>query len=244
MSGSQYQVQAGSFEGPFDVLLSLVEKRKMHVSDVSLAAITDEYVRFIETNPLPVAHTAEFILVASTLMLIKSRSLLPGFAITRDEAGDIKDLEDRLARYQVAKERARILGELIENGSRLFTRSVAPKTREISFNPSLDGTTLKRELVGALGNLLALLPTTEKIPQATVKKMISLEEVITSLRDRLTRAFRTTLNEFAGTERAALITGFLAMLELVKQGDADVHQSNHFDDIWIETRTFGVPRYD
>ncbi len=81
-----YKVKTHVFEGPLDLLLDLVEKRKLFVNDVSLAEVTDDFIKYIETHEeFPIGESAEFIVIASTLMLVKSRSLLPMLALTEDE---------------------------------------------------------------------------------------------------------------------------------------------------------------
>src|SRR3990167_5690510 len=102
-----YTVRTQVFEGPLDLLLELVTKRKLFVNDVSLAQVTDDFIRYIdERGEIPLGESAEFILVASTLMLIKSRSLLPMLELTEEEEESIHDLENRLALYARTKELA------------------------------------------------------------------------------------------------------------------------------------------
>ncbi|HNZ55539.1 MAG TPA: segregation/condensation protein A, partial [Candidatus Paceibacterota bacterium] len=102
---TNFEVKIGEFEGPLDLLLSLIEKRKMHISDVSLAQVADDYISYLRSfDNLPMDNTANFILIASTLMLIKSLSLLPGLAVTEEEKESIEDLENRLKHYQRIKE--------------------------------------------------------------------------------------------------------------------------------------------
>src|ERR1700675_2175012 len=96
------------YEGPLELLLELIEKRKFLINDISLAAVTDEYIARVNAAvELPVGETAEFVALAATLLLIKSRSLLPQLELTSDESRDIKELEYRLALYQIIKETAR-----------------------------------------------------------------------------------------------------------------------------------------
>src|SRR3989344_4073772 len=102
---NEFKVKVGMFEGPLDLLLSLIEERKLHINDVSLAAVTDEYINYVKSlSELPVAQTANFILVASTLLLIKSQSLLPVLDLTPEEQGSIDDLERRLKLHKIFKE--------------------------------------------------------------------------------------------------------------------------------------------
>src|SRR3990167_3982661 len=101
-------VKTAVYEGPLEVLLELIEKRKLLINDISLASVTDEYIARVNSMPhLPVGETAEFIALAATLLLIKSRSLLPNLELSDDESRDIKELEYRLALYHLIKEGAR-----------------------------------------------------------------------------------------------------------------------------------------
>src|SRR3989338_7958005 len=116
MEKSAYQVKMSGFEGPFGLLLDLVEKRKLFINDMSLAAVTEDYLRYVNklgaSNSLFCAELASFVLVASTLILIKSKSLLPNLNLTTEEEGDIKNLEERLRLYKLFIK----LGESIKRG--------------------------------------------------------------------------------------------------------------------------------
>src|SRR3990167_10380841 len=104
---AKFAVKTQVFEGPLDLLLELISKRKLFVNDVSLSQVTDDFIAYIqEHDEFPLSESAEFILVASTLMLIKSRSLLPTLELTEEEEESIHDLEDRLALYARTKELA------------------------------------------------------------------------------------------------------------------------------------------
>ena len=95
MESEVYTIKTQGFEGPFGLLLNLVEERKLFINDISLAEVTEDYLRYI--NDLGQSHKAEeiasFIVVAATLILIKSKSLLPNLSLTSEEEGDIKNLE-------------------------------------------------------------------------------------------------------------------------------------------------------
>jgi segregation and condensation protein A len=97
-------VKTPIYEGPLEMLLELIEKRKLLINDISLAAVTDEYIARVNAmENLPVGETAEFVALAATLLLIKSRSLLPTLQLTDEGSRDIKELEYRLALYQLIK---------------------------------------------------------------------------------------------------------------------------------------------
>src|SRR3989344_152453 len=113
-----FSIKTPAYEGPFELILNLIEERKLLVSDISLSSITDEFIQRVRSAAaFPMEEAANFVAVAATLLLIKSRSLIPEIALTEDEEADIKDVEARLAAYQKAREASREL-------ARLFGRTV------------------------------------------------------------------------------------------------------------------------
>src|ERR1700741_5234695 len=99
-----FSLQTDKFQGPIELLLELIESRKMHISDVSLREVAEAFLSHIESFPeLPVADTANFVYVASILLLIKSKSLLPNLELTREEEGSIDELEKRLKLFKLLK---------------------------------------------------------------------------------------------------------------------------------------------
>src|ERR1700722_4197493 len=92
-----FSVRTPLYEGPLELLLDLIEKRKLLVNDISLAAVTEEYVSHVRAQTtFPVEAVANFIQIAATLILIKSKSLIPNLSLTEEEQTDINDLEERL----------------------------------------------------------------------------------------------------------------------------------------------------
>src|SRR3989344_2009841 len=120
-ASSTLHVKTPVYEGPLDLLLELIEKRKILINDISLAGVADEYIARIKNmTELPVGETAEFIALASTLLLIKSRSPLPTLSLSEDEEHNIKELEYRLALYQIIKDAAKGLGHASEQAPMLY----------------------------------------------------------------------------------------------------------------------------
>src|ERR1035437_5139128 len=94
---SVFQIKMAGFEGPFGLLLNLIEKRKLFINDVSLSVVTEDYLSYMnKLGGLPPMEVSSFILVASTLLLIKSKSLLPNLDLTIEEEGDIRSEERRV----------------------------------------------------------------------------------------------------------------------------------------------------
>lgn len=238
------QVKTPVYEGPLEILLELIEKRKLLVNDVSIAAVTDEYITRINAmESMPVGETAEFVALAATLLLIKSRSLLPTLELSDDETRDIKELEYRLALYQIIKDATRGLTSRLE-GAPLYEGS-APVLPPL-FLPDESVTPLN--LRAAAQALIDGFPTTLALPKVAVKTIMSLEEMIDRLAARVSSAMRLSFREFSGVGKAAargeVIVSFLALLELVKQGIIRATQGEHFGDITLESDSVATPSYE
>lgn len=246
--------QAGNFliktpvyEGPLEILLELIEKRKLLINDISLASVTDEYIARINAMPeLPVGETAEFVALAATLLLIKSRSLLPTLTITEEESRDIKELEYRLALYQLVKEAARGISEQL--GMPYLHEGESPEPEPL-FIP--DAAVTPGSLREAAQTLIQGFPQTLSLPKVEVRKIMTLEQMIDTMSQRISGAFRTSFREFSGLNKAqstearhGVIVSFLALLELVKQGILRAQQEEDFGDITMESDSVSTPTYE
>ncbi|MBI5456585.1 segregation/condensation protein A [Candidatus Kaiserbacteria bacterium] len=241
-----FSLETSGYTGPLDALLTLIEDRKLSISEVSLAEVTDAYLSYVESLPqLPLGETAQFILIASTLLLIKSRTLLPSVDLTEEETQSIEELERRLARYALIRKCAKVLRNKWGSAPLRFPkRQPSPEYaagREASFNP---GETTLALLLRAAQSLLSTLPKPEKLAEATVAPVLKLEEVISNLRTRLASSIRTKWSELTNTSgKYEMIVHFLAILELVRSGSVSATQEKLFSDILLETEALGAPRY-
>ncbi|MBY0294009.1 segregation/condensation protein A, partial [Patescibacteria group bacterium] len=234
------------FEGPLDLLLELIEKRKLLINDVSLASVTDEYIARISGQDLPVGETAEFVALAATLLLIKSRSLLPTLELSPDESKDIKELEYRLAVYQLIKEAAKTMGDALE-GAPLYEGNPPAAEPMFLFDTSVTLDSLR----SSIQKVIEEFPAQIALPKVAVKKIVSIEEMIEKMAGRVSSAFRLSFKEFSGLGKKQdehikheIIVSFLALLELVKQGIIKAHQGEHFSDITLESDAVSTPTYE
>lgn len=238
-----FAVRVGEFEGPLELLLKLVEERKMHISQVSLATVADSFIEHIKKLPQADMNLlGNFVVVASTLILIKSISLLPTLAVTGEEEEQIGDLERRLKLYQLIRQMVPLIKTALA-GPAIYYRD--PRSRVINpvFSPT--GEITVPALQEVMARLLRELPKAETIPSATVKKLISIEAVIGDLTRRVQSALSVSFRDFVKDkrEKISVIVSFLALLELFKQGLVNITQVDHFSDIKIETRDSSTPRY-
>jgi segregation and condensation protein A len=238
----RFQFATETFEGPLETLLNLIELRKMSISEISLSEVCDSYLAYIEKLPeLPLGETAQFILVASTLLLIKSRTLLPTLELSDEERESVEELERRLARYAIIRTAAKTLRK--EWGKSPLVLAKRAPAREAVFSPA--ETSISRIRDAAI-RLIKSIPKPEQLAEAAVAPILALEDVIKSLHARLTSAIRTRWSELTRntSDKHVLIVHFLAVLELVRNGSASVSQDKLFSDITIEIENLtGAPRY-
>jgi len=237
-----FTIRSGSFEGPYDLILDLIDKRKLSVNALSLSQVTDDYIAFVRGHEaFPMEEAAQFIGVAATLLLIKSKSLIPELELSMEEEEDVDDLKRRLVQYEAVREARQELARLF--GTRMMV-SAGERPPTPLFAPARDLTV--PNLTNALAAALASLEKAEeKLPEARVRPLISIEEMMDTLLTRVQRAMTLSFKEFSAgsTEKVEVIVSFLALLELVKQGAVDAAQHDAYADIRITNTSAGVPRY-
>ncbi len=237
-----FHIKTEGYEGPLEVVLELIEARKLLVNDLALASITDEFVQYVRAQEsFPVEETAIFIQIAATLLLVKSKSLLPDLALTEEESADVEDLKRRLEAYAKVREAAR---ELAAHYGKHILYPAGERAPETYFSPAKDFTT--QALAEALARVLAAREVVEALPEHKVKPMVTIEEMMDRLAKRVQAAMTLSFKDFAGSakEKAEVIVSFLALLELVKQGAVAAEQFDTYGDIRIShTAPATVPHY-
>ncbi len=229
----QYQVQLDEFKGPLPLLLELIEKRKLDVTSVSLAKVTDDFLAYLkEREEVSLQNLAEFLFVASQLILIKSKVLLPFFELTAEEEEDIKELEERLREYKKFKKAARQLGRRWQQQRIAFCRE---QTIPIQVKPSFPPLE-KTELAKALTSLLKRDETPAVLAEETIEKTISLEEKLASLKKSISQRVEISFRELVknSQDKAEVVVSFLAILEMLKQRFITVRQEGAFGEISIK----------
>lgn len=206
------------FEGPLDLLLHLIKKNEVNITDIPIATITEQYLATLELmQTLNLDMAGEFLVMAATLIHIKSRMLLPESDAETDEeeeGGDPREeLMKRLLEYQRFKEAAGELGQRDVLTRDVFVRATAPTEKPL---PTAFRELSVFELLTALRRVLERLPKDE-FHEVTLEK-ITVREKMTLVLERLRvdgQVMFESLFTDAGTRMAVIVT-FLAMLELVK----------------------------
>lgn len=235
-----YPVKVEQFEGPLDLLLQLIEQEQLSITSVSLATVTEQYLRQLEQlgDRLTPADLADFLVVAAKLLLIKSQALLP--YLTWDQEDDEDSLESQLKIYREYAVAAKAVHQQILKRQFGFSRERLLVNEEVGFAPpaSLTAVRLAETFAAIVGNL-PVLPT---LPQGLVRRTVSLQEKIAHLRTLLAGGsklqFSTVLR--SAKDRTEVIVSFLALLELIKMQTAVVRQGELFSDIVVERAAVAV----
>lgn len=227
-----YQVKLGIFEGPLDLLLHLIEENKIDIYDIPIARITNEYLAYLASTPqLDLDGAGEFLLMAATLIHIKSQMLLP-----KEEGEEEPLAEDprtplveRLLEYKRFKEAARQLAALEERQQLIYVRD--------GFGGGTGpGGPLAIPLLDLLVAFREVLRRTSETPDLPIEpEEIRLEERMAYLLDRLSRESPLPFSSLFHDERRrlAVIVTFLALLELLRQGRVRARQAVPFGEIML-----------
>ena len=216
MNAVTYKLE--QFEGPLDLLLSLIQKNKVSISDIPIALICDQYIEYISAaEELNMELASEFIVMASQLMLIKSKMLLP--KLEENEEDPRTQLADALLRYQQAKEAAQKLSPLYA----FYSGRMVKDTDEISVDKTFVLDQRVEDLCSAVRRIIAYNNALEKAANTTFTPMISkpiipVEIKIVSIIRTLEKRGFATLDELilAETTLPDMIASFLGVLELMK----------------------------
>jgi segregation and condensation protein A len=238
-----YEVQTPVFEGPFDLLLHLILREQVDLYEVPLARIVDAYLAELDrmrsdTVGLDLDVATEFLLIAATLVELKTRRLLPGrddFDLDEElglwEERDL--LLSRLLECKTFKDAAAVLGRLGDEAGRSFARTAGPEERFLEVAPDLLAGITPDRLKAAFLRAVAPKP----VPRVDVSHLhlvrASVTDAMAELLDELPRAGRISFRRLTSdlVERLEVVVRFLALLELFKQGYVDLDQPARFGDI-------------
>ena len=229
------------FHGPLDLLLHLVKEQEVDIHDIEITRVVDGYLAYIkDLREIDIELAADFLLMAATLMSIKSRSLLPREEIDLEAELDPRDeLIQRLIEYRHFKTASRDLGERFDARSKIFAHGWHPPTAE---EPTLDLSELSHwDLLSAFSRLmretLAHRPMVIKADTHPLRYWV--ERMVHSIRSSRQMTLQALVEQSIATEGASkpvLIGTFCALLELMKLGLVTAWQKSASDDITITLR--------
>ncbi|MDQ0177858.1 segregation and condensation protein A [Bacillus chungangensis] len=240
----EYNVKIDVFEGPLDLLLHLINRFEIDIYDIPMAQITEQYFIYIHTmKELQLDVASEYLVMAATLLAIKSSMLLPkNEEAVLDEDIDLEPIDDpreelveRLMEYRKYKEAAKQLKEREEERQQIYTKpssDLSEYTSELA--PAKLDVTI-HDMLGAFHKLLRRKQLQKPLTTKVARQEISIEEkmadILTDLkRNRKRKSFFSFFPHF---EKEQIVVTFLAILELMKRNEIIVEQENNFTDFYL-----------
>ncbi|HHU62188.1 MAG: segregation/condensation protein A [Bacillota bacterium] len=233
-----YLIQLEVYEGPFDLLLDLISKNEVDIWDIPIASITEQYLEYLYSlQEQNLAITGEFLVMAATLIRIKSRMLLPPEPVEEDELDEDfdprRELVEQLLRYKFIKEVAEFLQGRYEQSTGLYTRG--QPAAKFDFTPIYTnpvGDLTLRDLNQIYGSLKVEIVKEERVH--SVPTRISVQEKLARVRIQLVGQPRVSFGDLLQDQTPAeVVLTFLAVLELVRLGEIAVVQEKSFGNINI-----------
>ncbi|MBT4516586.1 MAG: segregation/condensation protein A [Candidatus Komeilibacteria bacterium] len=228
-----HQIQLEQFEGPLDLLLKLIEKNKLQITEISLATITDQYLSYIEEGEnIASTEVADFLLIASKLIYLKSKYLLPDFNIEDEE--DASSLEAQLKIYRQYYEASKLIDKQFSDPNKFSYIRVNPYKlpKEKGFAPPSN--MKKREMPDIFALVISKIARIVNLPKVIIAKAISISEKIRDLQQVIKTQARISFNGMLKKKnKAETVVNFLAMLELMKRKEIEVEQNSLFSDLSI-----------
>jgi len=230
-----HKIKVEQFEGPLDLLLQLIEEQKLEITKVSLAQVTEQYIEILNDaaqDQVTAEELADFLVIASRLLLIKSKALMPYLDWGEEDEGE--ELSKQLKIYKEYLDAMKVIQKLISKKSFAYSREKMITYNDIEFSPppKLTADRLGEVYEEIIKRLLPIL----RMPSEMIRKTINIQEKISQIRKRIfeqaTSRFSEILSE--AKDRTEVIVSFLALLELIKQRQIAVKQDKNFEDILIE----------
>ncbi len=228
-----YELKLESYKGPLEKLLELIEEKKMEITSVNIAEVTGDFLQYIEklgTDEKTREYIADFLVVASKLILIKSKVLLPSLPLTEEEESDISNFESRLKLYQELKHAQPHIKDGWKEFPQMMHREFLMTMGALFYPPKrLTSEDLHNSVQKAFGELQKVIR-----PVAFIKaEMINLKEKINEVFSRLSELPMLFKNLHEGKTKGEVVVLFLAILHLIKDQLVDVTQEEHFSDITV-----------
>ncbi len=232
-SHDELKIKLGEFAGPLDLLLYLIRQEQANIFDIPIATITDEYLKYIRLmKRLDISVAADFLVMAATLIEIKSKMLLPRdpLAVEEEEMDDPRrELVDRLLEYEKFKAAAEMLYEKTTIEQAVFPRG---KIESDDNNAEVSATVF--DLLTVFEKILAR--HKEEVTMEIHREEISLADMIRNLRDRIFAVGELNIVDFFAElhTRRELVTAFVAVLEIVRTESVKLMQRKTFGDIILK----------
>ncbi|WP_062356182.1 segregation/condensation protein A [Bacillus kwashiorkori] len=241
----QVNIKIAGFEGPLDLLLHLIKQMEVDIYDIPMVEITEQYLLYVHTmQELKLDVASEYLVMAATLLAIKSQMLLPQYEEAVDE--DVFEYEEdpreeliaKLIEYRKYKEAADELKAHEQERELMFTKppiDLSEYASEVSEKSALQITIY--DMLGAYHKLLRRnrlkKPLQTKVTRQEISIEIRMNEITSLLREK--NSWTNFFDLFPYPDKEHIVTTFLAMLELLKRNEIFIQQQTNFDEIWVRS---------
>lgn len=226
-------IQIEKFDGPFHLLVELLESQKMDITEVSLSNVTQQYLEAINSQPnIDPYALADFLVISARLLYMKSKILLP--MLQWEEESETVSLEDQLKMYKVYYDASRIIEKMLKVENFAYAREKLAVDIEVLFNPPHNLTMHKLQKV--MEKVIKEIEPIVRIPKRILRRTISIRDKINQVREFIMERITTNFNDLVQStqDKTEAIITFLALLELVKQRVITVEQEELYGEINIE----------
>lgn len=234
------------FEGPLDLLLHLIKELEIDIYDIPVAQITDQYLEYIHTmKELQLDIAGDYIVMAATLLAIKSRTLLPKKIVEEDllvedyEGEDPREeLVEQLVAYKQFKEVAIDLKDKEKERQQLFTKAPLPLIEEVALPETEEERVSMADLLGAFHKMMRRKKLAKPLQTTIARSEISIEERMNDMIELISRNKEAVMFEtlFEENSRSMLVVSFLALLELMKRQTITVEQEGSFAGLMVSLK--------
>ena len=235
----EYKFKINEFEGPLDLLLHLIKESEMDIMDIEIVKLTDQYLNYInDMEKLNLSIASEYLVLASDLMYLKSKTLLPKKEDQEEEEEFIETKENlinRLLEYKRYKEVTSNLKQLEELRSNIYTKTPSNMKPYQSTSITLNDDITLDDLVKAFKKYLERKKLEEPLTTKVTTKEISIEERRKSIRSILRKKGKVDFFElFEVVTKEYVVVTFLAILEMARKNELTIYQENDFEQIIVE----------
>lgn len=235
-----YQVKIDAFEGPLDLLLHLINEYEIDIYDIPVAEITKQYMNYIHTmKQLELNVASEYLVMAATLLAIKSQMLLPKQQIDEDideyEEDPREELMNRLIEYRKYKNAAEELKEKETSANQIFTRPPSVFEGSNLQTDMVRGDISIYDMLGALNKMIQRKKWDKPLDSTVTRAEIPIEERMNQMMDIVKESKTAILFEdlFTYKTRSHIVITFMALLELMKNNEINCEQASHFKDLYL-----------
>jgi segregation and condensation protein A len=229
------QVSLQQFSGPLDLLLKLIEKEELDITEISIAKIADQYIEYIRaSSAIHPEEMADFLVLAARLLLIKSKAMFPFLESARDE--DVEELERQLKMYKEFIEAAKKIEKMIGKKKFMFPREFNRKAILSQFKKFSPPLALSPEMmVAVMSELIERIKPMEDLEEQTLLANISMEDKLELIQQNIYERVKFTFSRILkdADNPTEIIVSFLAVLELIKQRVVTAEQAEMFGEIEI-----------